>query len=186
MTSLVNCHVRGLHSLALSDPPRMRRIFFTTPDHELLGPDAVALHTHHCDLTLVPLVNAEAINHYRPLRQSPRGATPLPQKEYHGYLFDSAISGGGSFVRTGDVRVFCLAASRLTVPVCLASYDVHTVSVESGQVAAWLVVEGAEDPTYDKKAWSPRDLSTWAPKGLYQPMTLAWFISRLPELIGLD
>lgn len=175
--SLINCHVRGLHSLVLDPAPRMRRIFFATPDHEMAGPDDLALHSHHCDVELRPLYGGEHVIHWRPA-DVPSTVTAAI---YTGFLYSSVITGKvGRFEVTGEPRGFSLLWSRLVEPAKLRARDIHTVSVELHQRAAWVVVEGAEDQAYDPTCWSRRDLSRWTPEGLYQPMTEEFLKAEFP------
>lgn len=163
--SLINCHIKGLHSIILSENP-IRRIFFTTPDHELRNSNSIAIHPHHCDIALVPMwgkvYNIRWNIHFTKLN------TPDMRKEY---LYQSKIlSGEGKFIETGrkgDMRI----ASKLLldeVPEHLHSSVLHTIYTEQDR-AAWLVLEGQEDKSYLPVCYSREQpvIST----ELYQPMT---------------
>lgn len=177
--SLINCHVKGLHSLVLTPGPQMRRIFFTTPDHEMHSPDAVAIHQHHCDLWLVPLFGEDHIANWTPTEL--KGGTL-----FRGWQFESAIQGkGGAFRQTERRREFYLLPRVLKDPIRLAASDLHTVTVSEGQRAAWLVLEGLEDGMYDSTAWSTRDLSGWTVEGLYRPMSAQFLTEEFPTLAAV-
>ena len=61
VNALMDCHVKGLLSIMLQDEPGNRiRMFYAMPDHQLyqragaLNPAmTLAVHPHHCDITLV-------------------------------------------------------------------------------------------------------------------------------------
>ena len=164
--SLINCHVRGLHSVVLRPAPRMTRIFFTTPDHELFSTDHLAVHSHHCDLLLCPIFGEEFI-----INWTPSYGTHSNKKIFKSYKFDSAITGGGKFIPTDMEREMSLDPTTLRKPLELFAYEYHTVTVTQGARSAWMVLERQEDPHYDPTCWSTQDLSQWSPKDLYQPMT---------------
>ena len=164
--SLINCHVRGLHSVVLRPSPRMTRIFFTTPNHEMFSPDHLAIHSHHCDLWLCPIYGEESIQNWTPSR-----GTHSSKRIFKGFKFDSAITGGGKFVPTGNDQEMSLSPTTLRKPLELLAYEYHTVTVAPGARSAWMVLERQEDPLYNPTCWSTQDLSQWTPNGLYQPMT---------------
>lgn len=92
------------------------------------------------------------------------------------FAWDSAIGGGaGKFERTGATRSFGIGVERLCEGnnLALAAEEIHSVSVEQGVRAAWLVTEGRPDPAYKAFAYSLTDLTFFTSAGLYSPMTRA-------------
>ena len=181
--SRMNCHTRNVHSIMLSDVPGARiRLFIAIPEHDLYRnfpgavqnyagrPEAntemsVGFHAHHCDLTLA-CVYGTFLNW--------RVSTDGVQIPVHVFHYDSALNGGsGKFInRGGD----CLNSEstqfvRAGEFVHLDASDIHTVAVDRGEMAAWLVFEGKEDADYLPRPYSNADLEQHDPTGLYVPMS---------------
>lgn len=195
--SFVNYNCIGLHSLVLSPPPRMRRIFFTTPNHELADPRTVGLHAHHCALTFTPLYGCGTVTHWRTappwlpinvLRAAPGwqvwGCYPFA---YSSSLRDGDDAGKKvvrRFTRAGNPAEILVQPTAFE-GCSLAASDIHTLSVLAEAQAAWLVEEGEEDPDYDPRVWSSRDLSLWRADGLYLPMDSDFLGQNAPLLLRM-
>jgi hypothetical protein len=153
---LQHCHVRGLWSLMLHDEPGNRvRLFYADESHEL-GPNAgvlalrpgepmtLAIHAHHCDVTLVR-VFGEVDNITVAVARDPDDG-PL-----YRCMYESAITGeGGRLVNTGERFRYGMTEldqiNRLGSQ--MTARTLHTIAVEAETEAAWLVFEGREDPAY--------------------------------------
>lgn len=143
MLSRKNCHIRGLHSIVLkNDQGRLTRAFFTTPDHRmhentLDGGLALGIHSHLYDITL-ECISGKFCNHnYTKALEA--GSTLF-------YGFDSTPE--NKVLKPG------LHPLRLTSfqwlypedkPIFMNSEDLHTVYVQEGEMASWLVLEGAQE-----------------------------------------
>lgn len=174
--SFLNCHVKGLHSLMLLDAPgKMIRMYVTTHNHvlytnthlsflEKMG--SLAYHPHHCDLT-IDVIKGSLTNHI--IHPSTCG------HEGYEYAYRSGIkNSAGKFVYKGVQRFMFGESTKLIEGNSLFMYAdcIHTIEVPRGEVCAWMVYEGAEDPKYKNLAYSTKnDLHTNSFKGLYQKPT---------------
>lgn len=148
---IVDCHVRGVWSMMLHDEPGNRmRVFWATPIHELapnnrfeFEPMTIAAHPHHCDITLVKIFGS-AYNHV--VQAHPEREGQFVKCEYRSAIKD----GQGGLVNTGE-RFVMFRQRKTLIPETgdqMGAHQLHTISVAKGQEAAWLVLEGREDPNY--------------------------------------
>ena len=172
--ALRHCHVKNLYSIVLHDEPGNRlRMFFAGPMHELWhnvpdcvgNSDTLAVHPHHCDVRLVKLFGD--VTNYR------MGIVPRSEGAWHEFKYVSAITtnGPGSLTATGR-RAELLVAKKETLDTTglyMKAWELHTIYVQGGCRAAWLVIEGAEDPDYEPLCWSRSE--THDLTGLYEKMT---------------
>ena len=165
--TIAHCHVRGLHSIMLHDEPGNRvRMFFADEANKMLvsGAPALAAHGHHCDVTLIPV--------FGPVMHVLCGRpTHCEDGDHHECTYSSGVTGASELVPTG--RLFYFKDSKtahLREPIQLKASTLHTVHVPPGNVAAWLVIEGHEDPAYDSRCYS-LDPTLHRPEGLYRPLT---------------
>lgn len=171
--SLLNCHVKGLHSIMLSEAPgKTIRLYVTTPDHELYRnyeeAETLAYHPHHSNITLhsvygdVTDINMKVVN----------DISDNSTKLFNRWLYNSQIISETpvGFVLDGeDVLVPHTTTKIITGnSVFLNAQDIHTVACRENSVNAWMVYEGKESPNYKPYAWSNQDLSTIECKNLYQ------------------
>jgi hypothetical protein len=116
---------------------------FRNPAHTMTSDMTLSVHPHHCDLTLVRLFG-RPINVTGEMSADARG-------RFHECLYSSAILGGkGALEPTGRMFEFKDRRERV-IPltgVAMAAPELHTVFVERGLPAAWLVLEGKPDPNY--------------------------------------
>ncbi len=169
LTGLWNCHVHGLHSVVLHDEPGNRlRMFYAAPDHKMAWsgvptePMPLAIHTHHCDVKLVGIMGRASSRCYRIDASS--------DLELQKCRFDSAITGGGQLVARGRTRRLGLVGAYQLggsdPSQWLEADELHTVAVPQGEEAAWLVIEGANDPDYQSVCYTNQP--EWKPFGLYK------------------
>jgi hypothetical protein len=128
----------------------------------------LAIHPHHCNLTL-HCVKGSFIN--SEFKQAGFGGRFKLNK----WLYRSAINEGEmkfKFIVANDgldlVRHRTVWEGN---SVYMAAKDLHTVIVPKGEVAAWLVYEGEEDPNYKPYCWSNADLNNLDTTGMYQRPT---------------
>lgn len=181
--SLINCHCVGLDSVMLVDLPESRiRMFYANKHHELWrnsGFDdmSVALHSHHCDVKLVPITE----NVYNITQEVAGSHVKLRE-----FIYQSPITKGtGSFKPTGANLETHLVSQQLLWPIDMIARERHTVFVPKEQEAAWFVMEGREDPLYEPLCYSNVDLEKFDFTPLYQPMSLEYLESILRSLKSL-
>ena len=197
--SYKHCHAKGLHSILLHDTPgRRMRIFVADENHVLWKNKAnrlmadsnqkmsVAFHQHHCDITLFPL-SGGVYNH------TLLNPGDFDQDKWHWYGFQSKISSanGGDFRKLPEqsawFRAFLpsevdIKTTVLDRELYLKASDFHTIAVESGETAAWLVIEGHDWPGYESVVLSNDDLTKFAWEKHYEPMDLIT-LTRCLEII---
>lgn len=167
VTGLYNCHVMGLHSLMLQDEPGNRiRMFVATSAHALYpapGEDdmPLAVHPHHCDVTLINLYGSPVNHIYR------RGQGP---GEWAKCAYSSGVTGTPALTVVEDglqmqrTDQHMLSATGTFMPAS----TLHAISVPASSAAAWLVLEGQEDPNYESYCYTKNP--KFDPAHLYQPM----------------
>lgn len=177
INALKDCHVRGLDSIMLHEEPQNRiRMFYAHRDHELhlndprfdvqMPAQTLALHSHRCDVRLVPLFGP-VMNYVVDLREEPNG-------RFHECEYRSAIrQGEGRLERTGKrFAVDSMSHSYLNETphgLALVACELHGVFVPEGCSAAWLVIEGEEDPEYDALCYTQNPV--FDSDGMYAPMS---------------
>lgn len=183
--AIANCHAMYLESIVLHDEPGNRvRMFVAKPGHTLWRNGdsgagfSIAIHPHHCDIHLVGLFGG-ATNHVYAM-------TPNPAGDFHQMRYRSAITQGEAKLEPSGARadMHLLRAESLSINPFLRAHELHTIHLHSELEAAWLVIEGASNPSYEQVCWTNEpapDLSE-----LYKPMdaldvssTLAWVLSRM-------
>lgn len=154
-----NCHALGLASVMLHDEPGNRmRVFIASAEHDLWrnAPKetySVAIHAHHCDVTLVGIHGLARSDEY--------ALVPTPKGEFQRFAYRSALATGqtGTLEPTGErANVHRVERTLLThEAAALQAHQLHTIHVPRGEAAAWLVLEGKEDPGYASFCWSNAD-----------------------------
>lgn len=168
--ALRNCHAMGLESIVLHDEPGNRiRMFVAHAGHTLWANHpgqrftfSVGLHAHHCAIRLVPLFGDTENHNY--------AVIPHPMGDFHAYTYSSGVTGSPSMEPTGQ-RAFahCIRQNALRAgAIALPAHLLHTIYLRRQLRAAWLVIEGKEDPYYRPVCWSNADTFDFDP--LYQPM----------------
>lgn len=174
--SYLDCHARGVHSVYLGDvgePYGVMRMFYATKIHDLArnkdvfdGKPAclsVGAHPHRRDIILMGMFGAFT-NHN--VRLDGNGKIQLQRYEYTSLIKD----GECSFVAQGVPLKFSTKDEIVTggSAVRLSSRMLHTVSVEPGKEAGWLVAEGDVDPRYSNSCYSNDDLTKFSADGMYK------------------
>lgn len=182
--SLLDCHVRGMHSIMFLDTPEQRvRLFVATRYHELhlntsrtLG--SLAAHPHHCDITL-HCIKGDLFNYtYEPHQDGKY----KPFRYVSGILNEQA-----GFIRTPEeesVEFVGSACVRENNALVLPAKSIHSVHANKGEVTAWFVYEGKEDPSYTSLSYSDKPLQNTVFGDLYGKMTEQNVIELL-QLAGL-
>lgn len=184
--SLLDCHVKGLHSIMLLEcPEKTIRLYVATKEHELYKnlPEnaanglSIAFHPHHCNLTL-HVVKGEILNWVAEVGEGKRG------KALSKWKYQSAIKEGETrFKHIGYEKIDTVDYQWLKTGECsmMKANEIHTVGVGKGEVAAWLVYEGLENREYNPYCWSNTALDKEDFKGLYNKPTLEQIIDLLVE-----
>lgn len=171
--AIMHCHVRGLASIMLHDEPGNRvRMFYATAGHELwrnaiplTGEMNLAVHPHHCDLTLALVFGRVCNTRFTALEHA--------NGPFHMCQYSSAINDGkGGLEPTG--RMFGLMQEKQSwlYPSGdkMAAHELHSIYVPKGESAAWMVFEGMEDPYYRKVCYTRNP--EFDATGMYEPMAL--------------
>lgn len=170
--ALRNCHVEGLSSIMLYDEPANRvRLFYAERDHALWRNDiphgldmSVAVHPHHCDITLALVFGR--------VRNDTFWAVPSHAAGHHKCEYVSGVQwpGESALIDTGERALLSLVGSTWLYPQgeSLHATTLHTIYVPRGETAAWIVIEGRENPDYAPVCYT-RNLR-FDPSNLYQPM----------------
>lgn len=179
--SLANCHVEGVNSILFDDTPENRiRLFIARKNHTLWKNTpssrelSVALHTHHCNLTL------EIVLGYTTNWTTEHGY--LVTRPLQPYKYESNIlTGKSSFVPKDEPTIFTLNGypSDENPILELPAQRLHTVNVGKDEEAAWFVYEGKEDPSYSPTCYSNADLTKFDDSNLYKKMTYEQIIENL-------
>jgi len=170
--SLLNCHCKGLHSVMLLESPgKTIRLYVADKDHELWKNGlegiqskqmTIGYHAHHCNITIEcvqgEVVNDEIIEHI--------DGNWLFDK----YMYQSAIRNGkGGFEKLGKstFKQGALKVLKKDRSAYLPAQSIHTVFVNRGCDAAWLVYEGLENDNYVPYCYSTKELESETFDGLY-------------------
>lgn len=177
--SLRNCHVQGLHSIVFSEyDSKLTRLFLATREHTLWQnlpemrdqPLTVAFHPHHCDNVFVGIAGT-FINRLIYKSSSDDVASIVLDK----YLYHSQIRDGKSGFELLEKRLIFTEyeTRRITKhnKFLLRANDIHTVGVEAGTFAAWLIDEDKENPKYQPVCYSNADPNLTLGNNLYQPFS---------------
>lgn len=170
---LRHCHAKGLYSIVFHDEPGNRvRMFVAGDEHDLhrnelqttsRTPMTLAIHPHHCDLRFVRIFGQPENHVYRVMGDD--------NGKLHEMVYKSGITGTtGSLTPTGfkftPIRTSKALIGDNTV---MRADELHTIVVPYATSAAWLVIEGRNDPDYKSVCYTndPKPDMT----GLYEPMT---------------
>lgn len=175
---LKNCHAFGLHSLVLEKKTNgdLRRIFIARDWHELWQNEfdrfakypkfdlSVAIHPHHCGVELA-VVEGSIMNYE---------CVEGKGFELAEFLYSSPITGKAGFFARKRRANLQITKETLVVQgsaISLLPRQLHTVFVEKGATAAWVVNESGEDANYVPRCFSNADLEYFSFEGMYRPMS---------------
>jgi len=186
--SLINCHTKGLHSIMLIDKPEQRvRLFVTDSTHDLWKNSdindkmSIAIHPHHCNLTIIPLNN---IIHNLNYELSKTKGTPVTLFKWESGI----INKKGKFIKCLIQDAKLLNGNREKLYPNESKYlkanDLHTVYVDKKAVASWLIIEGKEDKNYQPYAYSLNNLEKFNSNGLYKKPTKKEF-NKIINLLNI-
>lgn len=170
-SAFANCHCKGLFSIMLHDEPGNRvRMFIASTEHELITADgrpSLAVHPHRTDICLTRIYGQVTNHVLRPVRYD---ASHLGGQIYKECSYSSGIDEESALTETGTLGRL-VEVLRDVVGDCtsLRAEALHTVTVERGRSAAWLVFEGAPNKTYKPYCWSLAP-DEFDPRSLYVPI----------------
>lgn len=187
--SLNNCHAKGVSSIVLIDAPGERvRLFVAHENHDLARNSpalyreagmSIGFHPHHCNITLQQVAGTIWNWIVAPIDYTEIGTTK--------YSYESSITGTETqFIKQGYANLGTRSLYSLgNGESCqMDANELHTITCEAGEVAAWFVFEGKEDPEYEPVCYSTSYLEGFDPYGLYTPMT-AVDVFTSPTSVGL-
>jgi len=200
--SLANCHAKGLYSIVLKkfEDGKLLRMFYASKEHDLwknnykeVGPRTqslgLAIHSHHCDIQILGIfgrmVNIRCVVDNKKKYKK--------QHALKTYKYTSSILNGkknAKFVAVGQENIKIKTVENINkgTAVHMNANELHTVYVEKGQEAAWLILEGIEDENYDSLCYSDDDLTKFQFEEYYKPIDVtkvAQILSKvrlLPEV----
>lgn len=165
MKNLLNCHSIGLHSFPVSITEKLyKRIFYASTLHNLWKekPLEIAIHPHHVDIKITVLDGTLYNCLYE---QSDTGYL------WGKYTWDSVIlngTGGFKFIGTELLKLTSKIPYSAGESVIMKACEMHTVFVEKGKLAVWLIEESIPTCEYFPVNYSNTDLTKWTAEGLYQ------------------
>jgi hypothetical protein len=127
-----DCHVKGLHSVPVeNDWGRLKRLFFTSPKHELwkncnISDLGLGAHSHRYDLQLTGLIG----DSYNVMIERGEGVRMFE----HCYFNESRI------VNSGETLAYIESIHKLG-RIFLPHNKIHTIYVPRGTLACWMVEE---------------------------------------------
>jgi len=165
-----DCHIKGVDSYVICENPTIR-MFHAKPGHEMVEGN-VAIHDHHCDITLVSLVG----NLFQKMATD-RNANIYANSQlahvrgYHKYKYSSQIkNGAGGFEYLHDSILAVDRAPSLVSGSCfLKAEEMHTTMATPRMHCIWLVIQGKENPHYKSVCYSHKDLEEEKFEGMYRP-----------------
>lgn len=177
--SLLNCHVKGVHSIMLMEAPEKTiRLYYAEKDCDLWlnarfyldSRQPLAFHPHHCNLT-IECIKGTVFNWRVKTEKGLYSGDPIVVDKYK---YNSEITHGKigfSFIE--ETAIYGVDVDMLEVGdfVCMDANEIHTVYTLKNSVAAWLVYEGKEDKQYESVCYSKNmELEKNDFSGLYQKM----------------
>lgn len=179
MSSFLNCHMEGVHSLSVgtTEDGKLIRMFIAERHHRLwrnsmtnfrMGVQSLAFHNHKSDITIIPL-NGFIFNISLCPENSDERKFAFNEFIYHSAIVDR---NAGYFSKTGKSISMGIKRHRVSQPLFLEAETLHTISVPINTSASWLIIEGDDaDEDIEYLSYSASDLSQWSSVGLYQEAT---------------
>ena len=175
---VMDCHVKGLHSIVAKELPggRLLRIYVATSGNQLFKnspesrlPMAVGFHNHRYDIGLQVLVG-RLTNHV----VSECGGELLPM-DYRLYGYQTGLKDGvlgrPKIELRGAISIRRGRAEELREGQFaeLQAREIHTISTAENEFVAWAVLEGPKDEAFKAKLITNAQLDDSVTEGLYQP-----------------
>jgi hypothetical protein len=188
--SLTNCHCGGVDSIVFGEHnDKLIRMFVAHPNHTLYqnawdSPEwSVAFHGHRRDI-LLECVLGRVWNLTANLEIGNSPGIEIGCYEHTSKIVD----GECRFKLLGDYKITPQSTKLLSLKdrLDLGGEILHTIYVERGKTAAWMVYEGDENSMYDKWCYSNVNLSTFDSSQLYQPMTKERLSDNLKMVWGIN
>ncbi len=176
--SLKNVHCYGMDSIVFDNTKgSITRMFIANENHEMWKNGdftktenlSIAIHPHHCDLTIVPIKGS-----FENIRFVTKKSILSPIK-FNKFLYKSKIKDGQChFKNLGEKNLYikgrCWYNPIFLYNLELKAPDLHTVNVRKGELAAWAIYEGKEDKNYKSICYSNSDLNKFDSSRLYKKM----------------
>ncbi len=186
--SLLNCHIKGLHSIMLSEcPEKTIRLYIAEHGNELHlnsfnhfknGEMSVGFHPHHCNIT-ISVIKGNLFNFI--VEESENGTLSVDK-----YLYNSEITKAKIGFSLYEKNVALSRIADFCIPFGKSCYmnatEIHTVYCDPNEVTAWLVFEGKENPNYEPFTYAPINLEAADFSGLYQKPTMDVILGLLKNV----
>lgn len=201
--SYLNCHVKGLHSIMLSNIEGKRiRLYITEYGNELVNNynfkdrygltienkiTTLGFHAHHCNLTLVVLKG----NIYNTILNSNRiydapTIDNLLKLNIYEYI-SKILKGKINFKLLKKDNYYLVENSfkfKKGSSISLNANVIHTIGLsEEKSKSAWLVLEGKEDKNYNPIIYSNQELDKINTQNLYIKPTEVQIYELLKQLM---
>lgn len=180
--SFLDAHAIGLHSLMLVDNPEGRvRMFYAATNHTLWCNDpsnldmpfSIGFHSHNRHIQLVALKGVMTNWVIMPVtyKNEVKNTMNLSMFEYNSKIVTNDVCRFSHIV--GNCRFITKRLTCFSKPsvITLNGNDLHTVYVPRGRDAAWLVIEGEVNETYQSVCYSNRRLDKCDFSHLYRRPT---------------
>lgn len=183
--SLLNCHVRGVHSIMLLEcPEKTIRLYISMPDSEMYKNQpcniknglSVAFHPHHCNLTI------ECIKGFiwnTLVKEVDIGYSVTK------YIYKSKIKEGNmAFLKLKDTNVYFDKCTLLGAgnSISMLANEIHTVGCLKDAICAWFVYEWKEDKDYKPYCYTNVDPNKQVSEDLYIKPTKRQVIELLKKV----
>lgn len=183
LSGLRDCHVKSVDSILLDAPSTKLRVFIAKESHELwknIDHDnqimSVGYHNHHCDVSLHSL---KGIVHNILIK--PDIGNKFSVYNYQSKIGTRYLEGKFEFIKHTGIRKIDNGSFGY---VFMDSTEFHTIYVEKGKMAAWLVIEGKEDPDYRPVTISNNhNLERSNFRGFYGKMSIKECVETLRKVI---
>lgn len=161
MKNFLNCHSKELHSFPISfENGLYRRVFYADNNHFLWRPFEVAVHPHHVDIKITVLDGVLC----NPIFTVGTGEM-VNKWQWNSHI----LNGSGGFEYLGEEKMERISniTYKAGESVSMKACELHTIVIEKGKKCVWLIEESMASCDYFPINYSPHDLSTWSPDGLY-------------------
>jgi len=189
--SIKNCHVKGLHSIVLSEglDGRLTRVYVHEPEGGLrYGSVGLAIHSHKRSLAF-DVLGGELCNFTFDIvaKKECDADTNFDSWIWKSPLLTTDKVGFSNMKHRTVLREIGLGAKyHKDQFFFMNAWDLHTVRCAWHEYTSWLIIEGEIDPGYLPFSYSNEDLSKFSTEGLYQPFESGKEIRELFEKAGIS